>query len=322
MTSGGTLVRKQVSGFLTFLAQERRLSANTVAAYQNDLTQLLGYLDSPRAAALHAEVSTDGTKLAVRPAHVVDFVLQLRERGYAPATIARKVAATRSLFHYLTEGGEIDGDPTAGLGSPSVRKPLPRALSVREVTLLLGRSASKPGPDGMRDRAMLQLLYSTGMRVTELVSLNVDDVDLTTDQVRCVGRGGRVRQIPIENGARRVTVEYLQHGRNAFARSSSESALFVNQRGDRLTRQGFWLIMKGLAKGSGVTATVTPHTLRHSFAAHRLGDGIALERLRQLLGHANISTTQIYTQVRMSGEPQEPSGREGDRVHELTPVAQ
>jgi integrase/recombinase XerD len=310
-------VRDQIEEFLAYLTQERRLSANTITAYRNDLGQLLAYLESPRAAAL-----AGGDDPAARRSQVLDFVLQLRERGYAPATIARKIAATRSLFHFLSQRGDLGDNPAAELGSPTVHKALPRALSVRDVALLIGRAARKGGPDGLRDRAMLHLLYATGMRVTELVSLNMQDVNLETNQVRCVGRGGRERTVPLEPDARPAVVDYLEHGRPVLARAGSgEAALFLNQRGDRLTRQGFWLIMKALARECGLESQVTPHTLRHSFAAHRLRDGVSLERLRELLGHANISTTQIYTQVRVgSAHPEEP--RQAERAGDLAPISQ
>jgi len=315
--AGGNLVRKQIDEYLSFLAQERRLSVNTVSAYRNDLIQLERYLGTARASALRRDnAPADGRASREQ---ILDFVLELRERGYAPATIARKVAATRSLFHYLAERGDGGGDPTADLGSPEVRKPLPKTLSTRDVALLLERAERKPGADGLRDRAMFHLLYSTGMRVTELVSLDMADADLRTDQVRCVGRGGRERQIPLESAARLALIDYLQRGRGVFARSGGELALFLNHRGDRLTRQGFWLLMKALARESGISAPVTPHTLRHSFAAHRLRDGVALERLRELLGHANISTTQIYAQVPASTARQDSPP---PRTAELTPVSQ
>jgi integrase/recombinase XerD len=287
-------VRTQVEHYLGFLAEERRLSANTVAAYRNDLTQLAEYLDSAPGCRAGGE-----ERGVVTRAQVAGFLLNLRERGYAPATIARKVAATRALFQFLNERGDLPENPALDLGSPTVRKPLPRALSADDVARLLARAAEKPGADGQRDRAMLQVLYTTGMRVTELVSLDVADLDLDVDQIRCIGRRGRERRLPLELAARQALVDYLERGRRVLLRSNGGGvALFLNQRGDRLTRQGFWLIMKALARESGIAAPVTPHTLRHSFAAHRLHDGIALERLRELLGHANISTTQIYTQLR------------------------
>ena len=160
----------------------------------------------------------------------------------------------------------------------------------------------KATPEGLRDRAMLHLLYATGMRVSELVTLDLADLDFEKAAVRCVGRGLRVRSLPVDAKTLVAIREYLERGRPQLLRPGAPtSALFLNHRGQRLTRQGFWLIMKSVARESGVTSDVTPHTLRHSFAAHRLSDGLTLPKLRELLGHANISTTQIYTQVKLDG---------------------
>jgi integrase/recombinase XerD len=314
MSERGGGVRAQVDRYLGFLGQECRLSANTVAAYRNDLAQLADYLDSLPARRANGE----RPGATVTRAQVTGFVLSLRERGYAPATVARKVAATRALFHFLSEQGEIPENPAHDLGSPTVRKPMPRAISADDIARLLARAGSGSGPDGLRDRAMLHLLYATGMRVTELVSLDVGDLDLEASQVRCVGRRGRERSLPLEPEARQALVDYLERGRAVLLRQNwGEHALFLNQRGDRLTRQGFWLIMKALARDSGIASPVTPHTLRHSFAAHRLRDGIALERLRELLGHANISTTQMYRQLGpATGQPAPPG-----RGEELAPLS-
>jgi integrase/recombinase XerD len=229
--------------------------------------------------------------------------LSLREdKGYSAATIARKMAAVKSLFYYLMKEGAITTNPAADLGSPEVKKPLPRAISVDDVDRLIRQTDKKVTPEGLRDRAMLHLLYATGMRVSELVTLDLADLDFEKAAVRCVGRGLRVRSLPVDAKTLIAVREYLERGRPQLLRPGAPtSALFLNHRGQRLTRQGFWLIMKSVARDSGVTSDVTPHTLRHSFAAHRLSDGLTLPKLRELLGHANISTTQIYTQVKLDG---------------------
>ena len=294
--------------FLQFLTAERRLSPNTLAAYRNDLRQFEEYL----AARQHDPLgngSTNGTRNGVvgpaDPAsasreQVAGFFLSLREdKGYSAATIARKMAAVKSLFHYLARQGAITTNPTADIGSPEVKKPLPRAISVDDVDRLMRQTDTKGTPEGLRDRAMLHLLYATGMRVSELVTLDLNDLDFEKAAVRCVGRGLRVRNLPVGAKALIALRDYLERARPQLLRPGAPtSALFLNHRGQRLTRQGFWLIMKAVARESGVTSEVTPHTLRHSFAAHRLSDGLALPKLRELLGHANISTTQIYTQVK------------------------
>lgn len=292
--------------FLQFLAAERRLSPNTLAAYRNDLRQFEEYLASRQSDPLGLGTNGSGVAAPADPTtatreQVAGFFLSLREdKGYSAATIARKMAAVKSLFHYLMKEAAITTNPAADLGSPEVKKPLPRAISQADVDRLMRQTDKKGTPEGLRDRAMLHLLYATGMRVTELVTLDLNDLDFEKSAVRCVGRGLRVRHLPVDARAMVALREYLDRGRPQLLRPGAPTtALFLNHRGQRLTRQGFWLIMKAVARESGVTADVTPHTLRHSFAAHRLNDGLALPKLRELLGHANISTTQIYTQVKL-----------------------
>ncbi len=292
--------------FLLFLNDDRGLAANTVAAYQNDLRQLQEYLQSRTNRNGHSSNGNGASEAAtlnalldtVTRGDINDFVLGLRERGYAPATVARKIAAIKSLFHYLHKNGLIREDPTVHLDSPKVGKPLPRAISVGDVQRLLNYNRDRAAPEALRDRAMLELLYATGMRVTELVSLDIEDVDLGAGRVRCVGRGRRVRVLPVRAAARDAVQLYVERGRNALLRApSAHGPLFLNHRGQRLTRQGFWLIIKARARDAGISASITPHTLRHSFAAHRLNEGADLRSLQETLGHASISTTQIYTQV-------------------------
>jgi integrase/recombinase XerD len=212
--------------------------------------------------------------------------------------VARKIAALRALFQFLRRRGEVASDPTLGLNSPEVKKPLPRSVADDEVRLLLAHCQARDAPEGLRDHAMLRLLSATGMRVGELVMLDVSDVDLAAGRVRVVGRGNRERSLPLDEATVASIRTYLEQARPYLTRNASgQTALVVNQRGQRLTRQGFWLIMKGLVRDAGLPQAITPHTLRHSFATHRIGQGLDLEELRQLLGHASIATTQIYTQV-------------------------
>jgi integrase/recombinase XerD len=299
----------QIESFLQFLADERRLSANTLSAYCNDLRQFEDYLASERGGRTDGEVhqSPSGPRLVgATRADVVDFFLRLREKGYSPATIARKMAAIKSVFQFLHRRGDIEANPAAQLGSPEVKKPLPRAISTADIDTLISQAGKRSTPEGVRDSAMLHSLSATGMRVTELVSLNVADVSLDGRAIVCTGRNGRRRELPVDDRVVAALEMYLREGRPRLLRTDhATEALFLNHRGRRLTRQGFWLIMKAMARESGIASEVTPHTLRHSFAAHRLKDGLELQRLRELLGHANISTTQIYTQVRF--EPQQPA---------------
>jgi integrase/recombinase XerD len=298
-------MEEHIVRFLRFLNDDRGLTPNTVAAYQNDLRQFEDFLHARYArgngngqTALDGSASGADLLSAADRSTVTDFVLGLRERGYAPATVARKIAAIKSLFHYLHKNAIVAEDPTIHLEAPKVGKPLPRAISVGDVQRLLGHGRERTAPDALRDCAMLELLYATGMRVTELVSLDVEDLDLSEGKVRCVGRARRVRLLPIRATAREAVRQYVERGRSALLRApSSHGPLFLNHRGQRLTRQGFWLIIKARARDAGIPTSITPHTLRHSFAAHRLNDGEDLRSLQAKLGHASISTTQIYTQV-------------------------
>lgn len=284
-------MQKKIEEFLTSLEVEKGYSENTRVAYKNDLGQFLEFLKG------QAEPRVDGWS-EVRKDHLLAYILHLKTvREYASTTVARKVAAIKSFFHFLVAEGFITDDPTATLDSPRVRKYLPRAISQEDVEQLLEAASQKDTPRGLRDRAILELLYATGMRVSELVAMNVGDMDLASASVRCFGKGGKERVIPIYERAVEAAEAYLSKGRVHLLRDSEEKALFLNQRGQRLTRQGLWLIVKGYVKEAGLTVQVTPHTLRHSFATHMLRGGADLRNVQELLGHANIATTQVYTQV-------------------------
>lgn len=296
----------QVEQYLRHLETTMLASPNTVSAYRNDLTQLCQYLlttSSRLGGNLTSVVPAPevDTWSAVSRARLVGFVVALKERGYATTTVARKIAALKSFFHYLFTLGQISVDPTESLDSPRIDKVVPRGLSHTEVNGLFVQSGGRSSPDDVRDNAMLRLLYSSGLRVSELVALNVEDVDLSSGYVRCVNRRGRERIIPLDPDAVGALREYLDSGRNALIRRLEEPALFVNRRGDRLTRQGFWLILKGIARLAGLSADVTPQSLRHSFAIRLLRDNTDLRTVQELLGHANITTTQIYTQIASTG---------------------
>jgi len=283
-------MRKSLGEFLVFLAVEKGASANTIAAYKNDLQQLADFIGS--------RASVDGWQSLSR-SDIQDFILDLKERGYTETSVARKVAAVRSFFAFLAAEGSITANPTEGLSSPRVGKTLPKAISPNEVDELLEQPARRSTPEAKRDRAMLELLYATGMRVTELVSLDMENLNLDPRSpfVRCIGKGAKERSIPIHDHALEALNGYLEDGRPMMVRNHDEPALFVNRRGERLTRQGFWLILKGYAKSANLGDGVTPHTLRHSFATHMLRGGMPLRNVQEMLGHANISTTQVYTHL-------------------------
>ena len=286
-------MQQKIDDFLTYLSAERNAAVNTITAYKNDLDQFRQFLES-------LSVNGSGPSLtSVDLPMLQNYVAAMREREYADATVARKIAAVKSFYSYLTAEGVVTTDPTDTLSSPRVGKRLPKALSVREIDELLEQPRKRSTPEAKRDRAMLELLYATGMRVSELVALSLESIELLNNlaTVRCVGKAGKERVIPIHEQAVHALRIYLQDARPEMAYSKRERGLFINRRGERLTRQGFWLILKNYARMAGIPSDVTPHTLRHSFATHMLRGGAPLRSVQELLGHANISTTQIYTQL-------------------------
>jgi integrase/recombinase XerD len=293
-------LQREIDRYLTYLVTEKSSSENTVAAYRNDLTQLHEHLRTngrPLYVAAGPGAEESFNWAGVNKARLLGFLSVLKEKGYASATLARKVAAVKSFFHWLAAESLIKVDPTDNLDSPKVGKTLPRTLATEEVDALLASPTTRTGPESVRDAAMLRLLYATGMRVSEMMSLNVEDVDLASDYVRCLGKAGRERHIPFDYRTHSVIEDYLQGARSILTRHGETPALFVNHRGERLTRQGFWLILKGHAKAASLPGSITPHTLRHSFAIHLLSNNANLRDVQELLGHANIATTQIYTQM-------------------------
>ncbi|MBN1287826.1 MAG: tyrosine recombinase [Anaerolineae bacterium] len=284
-------MKQALSDFLKHLAQEQNYAQNTLAAYRNDLDQLSRFCSAEAQPLVHGWA--DAT-----PQTIEQYVDHLYKRAYAPSTIARKVAATKSFFQYLTTRQVIAVDPAANLNAPRVKKNAPQILSPEEIARLVGAiydPANDLNPRALRDRAILEVLYATGMRVTELVSLKVDAVDLPERTIVCANRAGQVRHIPMAAAADSLVV-YLEVGRPQLVKDPNEDTLFLNHRGQKLTRQGLWLIIKGYAEAAGLEAKVTPHMLRHSFAAHLLEDGAELREVQERLGHANISTTQVYKQ--------------------------
>lgn len=283
-------MQEHVQAFLDYLEVERSYSANTIAAYRNDLGQFERYLQQ-----LSPAYRPRGWGNVTRD-HIISYMLDMREREYASSTIARKVAAVKSFFGFLFAQQSITKNPASELDSPKVDKHLPEALSAGDVEELLELPGTN-SPASLRDTALLELLYATGLRVSELVALDVEDIDLEGGMARCVGKGNKERVLPLYDQARDILGAYLHSGRPGLLSDEQERALFLNRRGQRLTRQGLWLIIKRYAEQSGISGHITPHTLRHSFATHLLRGGAGLREVQELLGHANISTTQVYTQV-------------------------
>ena len=294
-------MERTIESFLDFLVVERGFSPNTIAAYGNDLRQFATFVAEQAAAN-----NLDPEWAAVDRELILSYILAIKEKSYASATVARKVAAIKTFSEFLVNTGILKRDPTAEISGPKMEKSLPKTISIAEIEELLKQPILTL--EGQRDRAMLELLYATGMRVGELVSLNVGDVNLKDGFVRCLGKKGKKRSIPIQTKAISALSEYLEEARPDLLGERKEDALFLNRRGQRLTRQGFWFNLKNYAQKAGIEAEITPHILRHSVASHLLHSGKkSLKELQELLGHANISTTQVYSHV--TSDYARPKGR-------------
>lgn len=283
------IMENQLSSFLDFLSRERNYSENTIAAYRNDLNQFFDFLKKE-----HPDIHTWND---VTEATVNGYVNTMKKDEYASSSVARKVAAIKSFFHFLFARAKVPSDPTANLNSPKVKKRLPQPLTTEDIQRLLEAPNEKKSPKNLRDTALLHLLYATGMRVTEAVTLRVEDVDLSLQTLVCSTGDDAGRELPFDKDTGKVLSNYLENGRPHLLKSNQEEALFLNHRGQQLTRQGLWLIIKAYANKADLGEKVTPHTLRHSFAAHKLNSGSDLREVQQLLGHANISTTQVYSHL-------------------------
>lgn len=279
-------MEKHLEEFIYHLAVERALAENTLVSYRTDLN---GYILFCRKQGLISLEQADRDT-------VMSYLYKLQLDGRSPATISRRLAALRSFYRYMIREGKLHTDPTGELDSPKSPQKLPRVLTVEEVDLLLGQpSISEPA--GIRDKAMLEVLYATGIRVSELVSLNLEQAHIKNGFIRCFGKGNKERLVPLGDVAARFLEEYLMRGRSKLIRPEGAQALFVNQHGRRLTRQGFWKIIKKYAQKAMIAKEITPHTMRHSFATHLLENGADIRSVQEMLGHADVSTTQIYTHL-------------------------
>lgn len=275
-----------LDGFLNHLALERGFSANTLEAYSRDLLRFLEHLEKNGIARLDR----------VTPAHVQLYMAKLHERGLAPRSAARNLAALRSFFKYLVREKLLASNPTTPVASPRLGRALPKAMSREEIGRLLD-AVQGEAPLRLRDQAMLELLYGTGVRISELVGMEISQLSLVTGTIVVRGKGGKERVVPLGQYAAEALQLYLEKGRPQLCKPKSSHALFLNRGGRRISRQGVWKMLKSCAKRAGIPRAVSPHMLRHSFATHLLEGGADLRAIQELLGHADISTTQIYTHV-------------------------
>ena len=287
---------EHVAAFLGHLRSERALSANTVTAYRTDLGQLTAIV---RGRGRNVRWDRVGRR------RIEEYAGELRRLNYNRSTVARKIAAVRSYFQFLSEEEVISSNPAQELRSPRPGRPLPDVLSEEQVVALLEAASARPGPEGARDRAMLELTYAAGLRVSEVVGptgLELAGLSLDDQWVRVTGKGSKERLVPLYPGIVNRLRRYVREVRPLLASRGSEraarsGAMFLNARGQPLTRQGYWLTLKRCAAASGIGLRISPHTLRHSFATHLLRGGAHLRHVQELLGHANISTTQVYTHL-------------------------
>jgi integrase/recombinase XerD len=280
---------KLIERFIHYLAVERGLALNTLQSYQRDLISYVEFLQKQNVRDLNQ----------TRRANIIAYLADLQRKGRATSTISRNLASLRAFYGFLLRDGLIDGDPTVNLESPKIEKRLPKVLTVQEVEKLL-ESPDTGTIAGLRDKAMLELLYATGIRVSELVALNLSDVNLNMGFLKCYGKGSKERIIPLGSVALKFLSDFVMRSRSQMLRDQAEESLFLNHHGQRLSRQGFWKIIKKYAQEARIDKEITPHTLRHSFATHLLENGADLRAVQEMLGHADISTTQIYTHLTKS----------------------
>lgn len=275
-----------IDEFLAYLAFERGLAANTIESYGRDLNQFETFIHE------YCGISLEDVTEDV----IVAYVKSMKDQGKANSSISRSVSSIRGFYGFTLYEGLMEHDPAADIPCPKQEKLLPRVLNETEVARLLDAPVTHT-PPGIRDKAMLETMYATGMRVSELVSLDLGDTDTHMGYVKCIGKGSKERIIPMGHAACLWVDAYLKGARGQLTQGRREKALFVNCRGKRLTRQGFWKIIKGYAKKCGISKDVTPHILRHCFATHLLENGADLRSVQEMLGHSDIATTEIYTHL-------------------------
>lgn len=278
-------MEKQINLFLDFLSNDKKVSSNTLQSYKRDIVQYQAYIDK-----------SNLNYLKMDDEQIEKYLKSLSKANKKPSTISRNLATIRAFYVFLVKNKKIKKDPTVGVHSPKVEKKVPNVLTAEEVELLLEQPSSVD-LKGMRDKAMLEFAYATGMRVTEIISLNIEDVNVKEGYVVCNSKNKK-RNIPLGSMSLSALKEYIEKSRPILIKTDEENALFVNVNGRRLTRQGFWKIVKYYQEQANITKDITPHVLRHSFATHLLKNGADLKSIQAMLGHSDISSTQVYMQFK------------------------
>ena len=281
-------MERQLKYFFDFLENDKKLSDNTLQSYKRDLKQFKRYIEA-------CEINYNH----VKEEDIKDYIKELQEEGKKASSISRCIASIRSFYQFVLKRKKIKVDPTANIQSPKIEKRVPSVLTSKEVELLLDQPKDVD-LKGTRDKAMLEFAYATGMRVTEIISLNIDDVNLEEGYVTCK-TGNKQRTIPLGTMSLNALKEYVDDARDVLIKNDDEKALFVNVNGGRLTRQGFWKIIKYYKEQAHITKDITPHVLRHSFATHLLQNGADLKAIQTMLGHSDISSTQVDMQFQDEG---------------------
>jgi len=278
-------IRPEIVQFLEYVRVEKGLAANSVSSYRRDLTRFAAYVDQRGL-----------TLQRIQREDIRHFLATLYKASLSARSVARYLVSLRGFFHFLRREGRVESEVTLEIDSPQMGRSLPKFISLEDVELLL-KAPSLATPSGLRDKAMLELLYATGMRVSELTGIGHGDLDAGLGIIRCLGKGNKERLIPVGRSALQAVEVYMRQGRSKLLKGRSSPYLFLNQRGGRMSRVGFWKILSAYGRKAGIATPLTPHLVRHSFATHLLDRGADLRSIQLLLGHSDISTTQIYTHV-------------------------
>ena len=281
-------MEQELQSFMIYLHDVKKTSANTEISYQRDLRKLEQYLEQQGVDRADQMTATN----------LNSYILYMEKNGFAPSTVSRSIASIKAFSHYLLVQGVLKEDISQTLKSPRIEKKMPEILSIEEIDRLLAQPSGK-NPKDVRDRAMLELLYATGIRVSELISMKVSDVNMKLAYIVCRD-GDRERIIPFGQKARKALEQYLHTARGILLKGQDSDTLFTNCSGSPMSRQGFWKLIKSYARKAGITSEITPHTIRHSFAAHLVENGADLHAVQEMMGHSDISTTQIYVNLNAS----------------------